>query len=304
MHPARRSGREVVRPRMRRCQANVSPSTPPAAGQPLPRANTLPIPGTKGAPPAPPSTAAGAPAAAVNPNAKSAGPTSSARRDASAWFRGRRRRCRNCSKSGADGECAASGRVRPLALRPIVPDSAAQAALVAGRASAASGQLPPICLHGQARRLPRSRRPAPPTVSAPPARQPSQLARPTPPPAPPPRISAPPPRISAPAATAVAAGGEAGTAAAADVGSTATGAARCGTTGLGAAAPPPQMARPMAPPQMARPAAPPPRPAAPPAAAKRCPPNVPGAEKTARSGPFSGAVPVTIVRVFGDWAFA
>jgi uncharacterized caspase-like protein len=267
IHPANAAIKPGVNPAPTVQPANALPSPQPAnapalapQGQTLPKANALPVPGTKGAPPPPPSAATGAPAAA-NPNARLVTPPSG-------------------QQPGAGPAAAAPAGAPPSAGAPKLPGSNVPA--VAGTPKPPGAPGGPPSRVGSTTAAPSALPPHPPGAGAPPkpnvtsaphappgvpqaARTPPapppQLSRPTPPPPPqmsrptsppqpriaapsppPPRVTAPPPpppRVSAPPP-----------------------AARV-------AAPPPPP-----PPRIAAP--PPPRPVAPPpAAAKRCPPNVP-----------------------------
>lgn len=253
---------------------NALPANAPAVmpqGQQLPRANALPVPGARGAPPVPPAGTAGAPA--VNPNARTATPSAPqqgtpptaaapAAPAAAGLPKGPPSRAAapvaGLPKAGGPPNSAGSPpRPGSAALTPPSSPPSSGAAGAPPRAGVTSVPKPPQGVQPSIRaptaapppRIaapsppPRANAPPPPPprASAPPP--PARLAAPSPPPArmsapPPPRVSAPPPpRVSAPP-------------------------------------PPPRMAAPAAPPRMAAP--PPPRPAAPPqAAAKRCPPNVP-----------------------------
>jgi uncharacterized caspase-like protein len=237
----------------------IQPANAPAVApqvQPLPKANTLPVPGAKGAPPAPAGAAIGAPPA-VNPNAKTAAP--------SGPLPGR-----TPAPGAATNAPAATGVGKPpppgappVAGAPKPPGSPAgtappsrQGAVSPPPPSPSSnvGKPPPSGVTS----VPKPPPSAAPAVHAPPPRiaTPSPPPRVNAPPPPPPRVSAPPPppkmaapsppppRVNAPPP------------------------------------PPPRMAAPPPPPppRMAAPPPPPPppRPAAPPpAAGKRCPPNVP-----------------------------
>jgi uncharacterized caspase-like protein len=257
--------------------ANVAP-TAPAPGQALPKANALPVPGTKGAPPPPPSTARGP--AGAGPQARPGVPPaqpgtapSAATAPGAAGPQGAR------GPGGPGGPIAnvppvggqpKAGGPDSVGVRPGAPDSA--------RRPGAVPPPPPAAANLPARPGPAvAPKPAPTTSPAvrapppPPVRPAPQMARPTPAPPPPPRIAAPPPPRPAAPPPQMAPRPAAPPPMARPV------------------APPPQMARPVAPPPMARPAAPPPqmarpmapppmaRPAAPPpaAAVKRCPPGVP-----------------------------
>jgi uncharacterized caspase-like protein len=244
---------------------NALPANLPAAthqGQPLPRANALPVPGTKGAPPVPPRGAAGAPAG--NPSARTAAPTAplqgttpraapGAPATAGLPKGGLPQRVLGAvvgsPKAGGTAPAAGSPpRPGSAALTPHPPSGAA--GVPTPRPGVTSGPRPPPGVPPSVRAAPPptahlsrpTALPPPPRASAPPP-PPARIATPSPPPArmsappPSPRVSAPPPpppRISAP--------------------------------------PPPARVAAPPPPRMA---APPPRPAPPAAAAQRCPPNVP-----------------------------
>ena len=224
--------------------ANVPPNVQPApAGQALPKANALPVPGAKGAPPAPPVASAptqGAP----NPNAKLAphnqpptqAPTTSAPNSPVATGNPKAPPGTNEPASQVGQPKPGSAALAP-ATKPVVPETAHKPAAVAPPpappkpAPSVTASKPPVQTQIQ--------RSEPPHRAAPPPQPPRpapQAARPAPPP---PRMASPPPR----------------------------------------AAPPPPPPRPAPQAQVARPAPPPPRPAPPPprpapAAAKKCPPNV------------------------------
>ena len=213
--------------------------------QPLPRTNALPVPGARGAPPAPPSAAVSP--GAVNPNARpGAAPPGSAAPTAPGAAPGSR------PAIGATAPAAPVGQPRPGVSGParvVAPPPGAAAPPKPAAAIAPKPQLQP-----ELRRAPPppsavhvARPPPPPAARVAPAPPPPRMAAPPPPrmaaPSPPPRMAAPPPpppRMAAP--------------------------------------PPPRMAAPPPPPpRMAAPppprmAAPPPRPA-PPAAARKCPPG-------------------------------
>ena len=244
--------------------ANLTPGAPPA-GQALPKANTLPIPGTKGAPPVPPA-AAGPVSGAPNLNAKLApgtpqtasapnpsGAAGAPGPNAPAPLVGQPKA--GGGPHGPEAKPAGLGTPRqpnglpPPPLKPTaalpkpVPQQAAPTPQIQPQIHRAEpprrAALPPP--PPPPRPAPQIARPAPlaPRMAAPPPRMapppprpaPQMMARPAPPPPPrpAPQMMAPPPR------------------------------------------PAPQMQ------MMARPAPPPPpRPAAPPpAAARKCPPNVP-----------------------------
>ena len=201
--------------------------------QPLPRTNALPVPGARGAPPAPPSAAVSP--GAVNPNARLA---PGATRPGSAA---------PAAPGAATGSRPAIGAVAPAApagqqQRVVAPPPGAAPPPKPAAAVAPKPQLqpelrraPPSAVH-VARPPPPATRvapaPPPPRMAAPPPR----MAAPPPPrmaaPSPPPRMAAPPPRMAAP--------------------------------------PPPRMAAPP-PPRMAAP--PPRPASPPPSAARKCPPG-------------------------------
>jgi uncharacterized caspase-like protein len=221
--------------------ANAPNALPP--NQPLPKTNALPVPGTRGAPPAPPSAAVSPPGAA-NPNARLAPgtPPASAAPTTPGAATGAR------PAVGATTPAIPPGSPRPgvsgpapagQAARTALPDAAGKPKVAAPPPSAAAPLKPAAAVAPKPQLQPELRRAPPPPavhVARPP---PPQAARAAPPP-PPPRAAAPPPRMAAPPPP------------------------------PRAAAPPPRMAAPAPPPRMA---APPPRPAPPPA--KKCPPNVP-----------------------------
>jgi uncharacterized caspase-like protein len=222
--------------------ANVSPNALPQ-GQGVPKANALPVPGAKGAPPVPPATTGPAPAA-PNPNAKLA-PANQPATTAPAPAP---------NLPGAAGGPKAPGATAPAPLvgqpkrggsaqvpeaKPVVPETARKPntappppppRLKPAASAPVTAPKPPA--QPQIKQAAPPRRAAPPPPPPPPRPAP-QVSRPAPPP---PRAAAPPPRPAPPPPP----------------------------------RPAPQIARPAPPPP--RPAPPPPRPAAP--AAKRCPPNV------------------------------
>jgi uncharacterized caspase-like protein len=220
--------------------ANVSPNALPQ-GQGVPKANALPVPGAKGAPPVPPATTGPAPTA-PNSNAKLA-PANQPATTAPAPAP---------NLPGAAGGPKAPGATAPAPLvgqpkrggsaqvpeaKPVVPETARKPntappppppRLKPAASAPVTAPKPPA--QPQIKQAAPPRRAAPPP---PPPRPAPQVSRPAPPP---PRAAAPPPRPAPPPPP----------------------------------RPAPQIARPAPPPP--RPAPPPPRPAAP--AAKRCPPNV------------------------------
>jgi uncharacterized caspase-like protein len=228
---------------------NAPPGTPPST-QPSPRINALPVPGARGAPPAPPSAAVSP--GAVNPNARLA---PGAPRPGSAA---------PAAPSAATGSRPAIGATAPAGQQPRVaapPPSAAAppkpSATVAPRpqlqpelrrgpppsaVQAARPTPPPAARVAPAPPPPRMAAPPPASRMAAPSPPPARMAAPPPPrmaapPAPPPRMAAPPPapRMAAPSP------------------------------------PPARMAAPPPPPRMAAP--PPAARPAPPAAARGCPPG-------------------------------
>jgi uncharacterized caspase-like protein len=230
--------------------ANVAPNALPQ-GQGVPKANALPVPGAKGAPPVPPATTGPAPAA-PNPNAKLApanqpattppvsnqpGAASTPKAlgtTAPAPLVGQPKAggtapAPEAKPVAADKRIVPGPARKPNAVPPPPPPKPAASAPVAA-------PKPPV--QPQIKHAEPPRRAAPP----PPPRPAPQVSRPAPPP---PRAAPPPPRVAAPPPP--------------------------------RPAPPPPPPRPA--PQIARPAPPPPRPVAPPPrpaapAAKRCPPNV------------------------------
>jgi uncharacterized caspase-like protein len=223
-----------------------APPNAPSQTQPLPKANALPVPGAKGAPP-PPIAATGAPSA-VNPSAKTG--TAPAQQGATLPP--------GAAPGGAGAGVPKAGGPPPTGAKPIVPDSAHRPGTAPGASAPGVANLP---AKPSVTVAPKPVQSVPPTANAPPSRPAPQLAKPAPT-APPPRIAAPPPRISAPPPPP----------------RPAPQLARPSPPPpppARMAAPPPRPAAP--PPQMARPAAPPPvaRAAPPPAAVKRCPPNAP-----------------------------
>jgi uncharacterized caspase-like protein len=232
--------------------ANAPPVTPQS--QPLPRANALPVPGAKGAPPAPAGAATGA---GVNPNVRTTSPSTPPP-----------------GTTPAPGTPAASTAAKPLPANapPVAgtprPSGSPGGAGPAPRQGAISALPPPPASNVGKPPSGVTSAPTPPPSVQPAARTPPapapRIATPSPPP--PPRVSAPPPpppRVSAPPPPAP---------------RMAAPSPPPPPPRVSAPPPPPQrMAAPPPPaPRMAAPAPPPPRPVAPPpAAAKRCPPNVP-----------------------------
>jgi uncharacterized caspase-like protein len=224
--------------------ANVTPNALPQ-GQGLPKANSLPVPGTKGTPPAPPAATApvtGAP----NPNAKLAPlnqPAKQPTTTAPATSTPNQPGAVSAPKTPGTvapaplvGQPKAGGTAQAPEAKPVVPETARKPNAAPPPpppkpAAPAPVAAPKPPAQPQIHRAEPPRRAAPP----PPSRPAPQVSRPAPPP---PRVAAPPPPRPAPPPP---------------------------------PRPAPQIARP-APPPPPRPAAPPPRPAAP--AARKCPPNV------------------------------
>jgi uncharacterized caspase-like protein len=219
--------------------ANMSPNALPQ-GQPVPKVNALPVPGTKGAPPAPPGARGPVPTV-PNPNAKLAPqnqpvtmPPAAAVPNVPGAAAGPKTPGTNAPAPPVDQPKAGGSAQAPEA-KPIVPETARKPNAVPPPppkpSAAVAKPVAPPAPKPQMQRAEPPHRAAPP----PPPRPAPAVARPAPPP---PRAAAPPPPRPAPP-------------------------------------PPPRPAPPVArpaPPPPPRPA--PPRPAAP-AAAKKCPPNVP-----------------------------
>jgi uncharacterized caspase-like protein len=265
------------------------PATAPAVApqvQPLPKANALPVPGTKGAPPVPPAGAAGAPPAA--PGARTAAPSVPAPTTAPAAAPGAPPTAG--LPKGVPPQAPASvvgapkaGGPAPGAGSPPKPGSAALTPPPPPASSATGGAPPPRPGVTSVPKPPMGVQPAARTSPPPP----SQVSRPTapppsprvsaPPPAPrvaapspPPRITAPPPpppsRVSAPPPPRASAPPPPPRMSAPPP-----------VARVAPPPPPPRVAAPPPPPPPRVAAPPPPRPAAPPpaAAVKRCPPGVP-----------------------------
>lgn len=218
---------------------NVSPNAlPPAQG--LPKANALPVPGTKGAPPAPPAATAPAPGV-PNPAAKLAPsnppattPPAVAAPSPPAAAGSSKPPVTNAPAAQV-GQPKAGGAAHVPDTKPVVPDTARKPNAPPPPSPAKPAAAAPTTAAPAAPKP--VQRAEPPRRAAPPPPRPTpQVTRPAPPL--PPRVAAPPPPRAAP--------------------------------------PPPRPAPPpvarAAPPPPPRPA-PPSRPAAP-AAAKKCPPNV------------------------------
>jgi uncharacterized caspase-like protein len=236
--PGQRGGQNTPLP------ANVAPNALPP-GQALPRANALPVPGSKGTPPVPPGAPGPVPNA-PNPNAKlapqgQAGTTPPAAANLPGVAGAPKGPGTVPAPPG--GPPRAGGSAQAPEARPVVPETARRP-----NAPPPPPPPPPKPAAAPPRPLPQAaprpqpqiQRAEPPRRAAPPPPPPRpapQMARPAPPP---PRMAAPPPRAAPPPPP----------------------------------RPAPQIARP-APPPPPRPAAPPPPRPAPPAAAKKCPPNVP-----------------------------
>ncbi|WP_354059029.1 caspase family protein [Bradyrhizobium sp. RT6a] len=302
MQPTARPGTPPARP------ANVAPTgtpplTPPASPSAtplatppakLPQANTLPVPGTHGGPPAPPAgagplpggrpgqptaTAPGAPPP-TRPGAPAGVPTTATPGAPPAAHPGAPTAAAPATAATPTNSAAVPGQLPkpPVAQAPpgTGPGDHGKSATREPAGSPAAARTPPGAIGRPVTPPPSAARepirpPHQPSAapaqaarpSAPPPR-PQAVARPTPPP--PSRIAPPPPaRVAPPVAV-----------------------ARPAPPPMARPAPPPPVARPappppprmaVAPPPPPRPAAPPPapppRPAAPPPAAKKCPPNQP-----------------------------
>ena len=165
------------------------------SNQTLPRTNALPVPGARGAPPAPPSAAV-APGT-VNPNARlvpGAMPPGVAAPTA---------------PGAATGSRPAIGATAPAGSRVVAPPPSAAAPPKPSAAIAPKPQLqpelrraPPPAAVQAARPPPPAARVAPPSPPPRMAAPPPRMAAPSPPPRmaapPPPRMAAPPPRMAAP----------------------------------------------------------------------------------------------------------
>lgn len=221
--------------------ANVTPNALPQ-GQGLPKANSLPVPGTKGAPPAPPVATAPVPGT-PNPNAKLAPLNQHATTPPAASTPNQPGAAGTPKAPGTTapappvgqpkaGGAAPAAQTKPVAAdKPVVPETVRKPTAAPPPKPAAPA---PVAAPKPAAQ-PQIHRAEPPRHAAPPPPRPApQVSRPAPPP---PRAAAPPPPRPAPPPP---------------------------------PRPAPQVARPAPPPP--RPAAPPPRPAAP--AARKCPPNV------------------------------
>ena len=149
--------------------------------QPLPRTNALPVPGARGAPPAPPSAAVSP--GAVNPNVRpGAAPPGSAAPTAPGAAPGSR------PAIGATAPAAPVGQQRPGVSGP--------ARVVTPPPGAAAPPKPAAAIAPKPQLQPEPRR-APPPSAVHVARPPPPAARVAPAP-PPPRMAAPPPRMAAP----------------------------------------------------------------------------------------------------------
>jgi uncharacterized caspase-like protein len=211
INPAARPGAPGVLP------ANVAPSALPGTGQGVPRANTLPIPGIKGAPPPPPGARLAPPHGApppgvsrsVPPETAPTGPGGPGRANPALVplkppvaqttpttrpeERGRQPAPPPAppsfvkpATSVAKPAVAPPPPSRPQMTRPTSPPM--RAAPLAPRPQMARPAPPPV-----------RAAPPPPRMAAPAMRPPPAMARPAPPP-PTPRPAAPPPRPAAPAA--------------------------------------------------------------------------------------------------------
>ncbi|UQR67752.1 caspase family protein [Bradyrhizobium sp. C-145] len=292
--------------------ANVAPTVAPTAAPPtrLPQANTLPVPGAHGGPPAPPAgagplpggrpvpptaTAPGAPspthpgapttaAPGTTPPAHSGAPTAAAPGTAAptatspAAGPGQPPKppVAQTPPGAGPADHAKSATREPASLPPPAAGGHGTPPITAGRPV-----TPPPSAAREPIKPPNHPSAAPAQAarpSAPPPR-PQAVARPTPPPPaavarpappPPPHVASPPPARVAPPVAAARPAPPPVT--------------RPAPPPMARPAPPPPVARPappppprmaVAPPPPPRPAAPPPHPAAPPPAAKKCPPNQP-----------------------------
>ena len=221
--------------------AGLSPNALPA-GQALPKANALPVPGAKGAPPVP---ATATPPVPAKPNANTRlapqnqplTATPGAPAPNLPAVQGRKGPGSNVPAS-VGGQPRAGGSAQLPETKPVVPESTRRPNVrplppPPKPALAAPKPLPPAASKPQIQRAEPPRRAAPPPRPAP------SVARPAPPP--PPRAAVPPPRPAPPVSRPP-------------------------------PPPPPRVAAPPPRPAPPRPA-PPPRPAA--APAKKCPPNYP-----------------------------
>ncbi|MBR1173396.1 caspase family protein [Bradyrhizobium sp. KB893862 SZCCT0404] len=252
---------------------NVAPNAAPQAR--LPAANTLPVPGSHGGPPAPPAGAGPSPGGRPAPTANAPGSTPPQPGTPTAAAPGTTTLPGHPgAPNGAGSVTAAPTTTNPTPALgqppkpPVVQTPVGAAPGDRGKSAAREPSGPPPAAAGKPVAPPPSAahepirpqgRPtaAPPQAARPaaPPPRPQAVARPTPPP-PPPRVSAPPPRMAAPPPPRPAPPPVA--------------AARPAPPPVARPAPPPPPRVAVAPP---RPAAPPPRPAAPPPAAKKCPPN-------------------------------
>ncbi|MBR0855827.1 caspase family protein [Bradyrhizobium liaoningense] len=301
IQPTARPGAPPVAP------ANVAPTAAPSAAPQtrLPEANTLPVPGAHGGPPAPPAGAGPLPGGRPAPAATAPGATPPVHPGAPTTAApGTTLPARPGTPTAAAPATAAPTATNPAGApgQPPKPPVAqappgagpADRAKSATRAPAgspppgagapgappgAAGRPvvpPPSAAHEPIR--PQHLPAAPPQAARPaaPPPRPQAVARPTPPP--PPRVSAPPPRVAAPPPprpvppVAVARPAPPPMARPAPP-PMARPAPPPPPVARPAPPPPPRMA--VAPPPPPRPAAPPPHPAAPAPAAKRCPPNQP-----------------------------
>jgi uncharacterized caspase-like protein len=268
--------------------ANVTPNalSPNTLQSPqnLPRANTLPVPGAKGAPPAPPA-AAGTPPNAVNPSARPTpqqpgSPASTAVAPNAPGTAGAPKRpgepaapVAGLPKPGVTGPVPAAN-AKPTTMPEIAARPSTVPTLAPSKPAAAAPPPPPASAKLQAQPESLHRPPPPPPAS--------QIAKPVPvpsarvaPPSPPPRASAPPPpaRVAAPSPPPHVAAPPPPARVAAPSPPPHV-AAPPSPARVAAPSPPPHVAAPPPPPPP-RPAAPPPPRPAPAAAAKKCPPNVP-----------------------------
>jgi uncharacterized caspase-like protein len=193
--------------------ANVTPNALPQ-GQGLPKANNLPVPGTKGAPPAPPAATAPVPGA-PNPSAKLAPanqPATTSPGTAARTLPGAAGPKAPGTNAPAPlvGQPKAGGSAQAPEAKPVVPEAtqkpnAAPPPPPPKPAAPAATALPKPAAQPQIKQAapPPPPRPAP-QISRPPP-PPVRAAAPPPPPPrvaappPPPRVAAPPPRPAAPA---------------------------------------------------------------------------------------------------------
>jgi uncharacterized caspase-like protein len=268
--------------------ANLTPNAlPPSAALPkanalppsaaLPKANALPVPGTRGAPPAPPAATGPAPGA-PNPSARLAPqnlPATTAPAAAAPNSPGAagapKTPTANAPSSLVDKPKAGVSALAPNTTKPSAPDTAprpnpASPATLPKSTAAPAKPVPPVVAPRPQIQRAEPPRPAPPVARLAPPPPP----RPAPPPPPPPRPAPPVARLAPPPPPRPAPPPPPPPRPAPPVARLAP------PPPPRPAPPPPQIARPAPPPPQivrAPPPPPPPRPAA--AAVKRCPPNVP-----------------------------